>query len=196
MVDFEGVHGFHGIDNDGAVGSFAGSADNFLMVFMADQDNGLVFSREFKSFEMNFGDERASGVNDSERACLGLIADRGRNSVCAEDENGAVWNFFDGFDENGAAAAELLHYISIVYNFVVDVDGITISFEGKFDDVHSANYAGAKTARAHAQKYFSIGFSRHLLPNLVVYQHSIIPQGQLSPHRNSLFLGKHRTIRY
>jgi myo-inositol-hexaphosphate 3-phosphohydrolase len=166
------------------------------MVFVTDQDNGLVFSRKFKSFKVNFGDERASCVNDSERACLGLIADRGRNSVCAEDENGAVWNFFDGFDENGAAAAELLHYISIVDNFMVDVDRITISFESEFHDVHGADYAGTKAAGTYAQKHFSIGFGRHLLPNLVVYQHSIIPQGQLSPHRNSLFLGKHRTIRY
>jgi len=75
-----------------------------------------------------------------------------------------VRNFLNGFDENGTTAAKLLYDIGIVDDFVVNVDGIAVGFEGQFDDVHGANHAGAKAARADAQKYFSVGFCRHLLP--------------------------------
>ena len=95
--------------------------------------------------------------------------------MSAEDEDGAMRNFFDSFDENGATAAKLLYNIGIVDDFVVNIDGIAVGFEGQFDDVHGANHAGAKAAGADAQKYFSVGFCRHLLPKSVVYQNSIIP---------------------
>jgi hypothetical protein len=105
--------------------------------------------------------------------------------VGAEDENGAMGNFFDGFDENGTTAAELLDDIGIVDDFVVNVDGIAVGFEGQFDDVHGADHAGAKAAGADAQEYFSVGLCRHLLPKSMIYQNSIIPYGRHLRHRNS-----------
>ena len=113
---------------------------------------------------MDLGDEGAGGVDDFERASLGFVANGRRNTVSAEDENSAMRNFFDSFDENGATAAKLLYNIGIVDDFVVNIDGIAVGFEGQFDDVHGANHAGTKAARADAQEHFSIGFSRHLLP--------------------------------
>jgi D-alanyl-D-alanine dipeptidase len=98
-----------------------------------------------------------------------------------------VRNFFNGFHENGATAPELFYYIRIVDDFVVYVDGVAVGFEGQFDDIYSADHACAEATGTHAQKHFSIGFGRHLLPKSVVYQHSIIPYGRQWPHFNSLF---------
>src|SRR5262249_16059764 len=175
IADFELVDRFDGIDDDSPIGSFAGGSDNFLVILVANQNDGAVLAREFERFKVDLGDERASGVDDFEGTRFGLFADGGRNAVCAEDENRAVGNFFDGFDENGAAAAELFHDIGVVDNFMMDVDRVAVGFKGEFDDVHGTDYAGAEAARADAQKYFSVGFSRHLLPNSRVYQNSIIP---------------------
>src|SRR5439155_2194755 len=110
IAHFELVYGFDRIHDDGAVGRFAGSADDFLMVFVADKNDGAVFASELERFEMDLGDEGAGGVDDFERPSFGFVADGRRNTVGAEDENGTMRNFFDSFDENGATAAKLLDY--------------------------------------------------------------------------------------
>jgi len=38
-------------------------------------------------------------------------------------------DFFNGFDENGAAAAELFHDVGVVDDFVMHVDRRAIGFE-------------------------------------------------------------------
>ena len=76
---------------------------------------------------MNFRDERASGVNDPERPILGLLANRGRHTMRAEYEYGSVRNVIDGLDKDGAAAAQLLHNVGVVNDFMVDINGCTVS---------------------------------------------------------------------
>jgi len=53
-----------------AVWRFAGSADDFLMVAVTDQNNGALFAGELQSFEVNFGHQRAGSVDDFEFAGL------------------------------------------------------------------------------------------------------------------------------
>jgi len=153
--NFEGVYGFDGIHNDGAVGSFAGCADDFLMILVSDQDDGAILAGEFQCLKMDFGDEWAGGVNNLQRARFGLITNDRGNTVGAENENGAMGHFGNGFDENGAAAAELLDDVGVVDDFVMHVDGRAIGFEGEFDNVHGANHTGAKAAGPDSQENFS-----------------------------------------
>ena len=74
----------------------------------------------------------------------------------AKNEHGAMGNFFDGFDKNGAAAAKLLNNISVVNNFMMHVDRRAVSFQGQFDDVHGAHHAGAKAARPDAEQDLAV----------------------------------------
>jgi len=67
----------------------------------------------------------------------------------AENQHRAYRNFLDGFYEDCAAAAELVHYVPIVDNFVMDIDWRAIGFEGKFDDIYGADHAGTEAARAY-----------------------------------------------
>ncbi len=105
VVDFESIHGGNGVHHDGTVRRFPRGADNFLMVAMTDQDNGALFTGELQRFEVNFGDQRAGGVNHFQLARLGFLADCRRNAVGAENQHRAVRDFLDGFDKDGAAAA-------------------------------------------------------------------------------------------
>ena len=50
LGDFQGVHGGDGIHDDGAVRGFAGSAHDFLVVAVADQNDGALFAGEFEGF--------------------------------------------------------------------------------------------------------------------------------------------------
>ena len=68
VVHFELVHGLDRIDHDCAVGRFAGSANDFLVVFVSDQDDGAILARKFERFEVNFRHQRARGVDDFEGA--------------------------------------------------------------------------------------------------------------------------------
>jgi len=77
--------------------------------------------------------------------------------VRAENKNRAVRNFVNGLDKNGATAAKLFDDVGVVHDFVVHIDGISVGFQGQFDDIHCANYASAKAARPDSQKHFSFG---------------------------------------
>jgi hypothetical protein len=72
--------------------------------------------------------------------------------VGAENEHGADGNFFNGFDENGAAAAQLINHVPVVHDFMMDVHRIAVGLKRELDDVHGADYAGAKAPGANAHE--------------------------------------------
>ncbi len=148
------IHFFDAADDDGLIGRFARGTDDFLVVAVSDQEQGAAFAREFQGFQMNFGYQRAGGVNHTQFAFLRFGAHARRHAVGAEDEDRAYRNFVDGLDENSAAAAQLVHNVAVVHDFVVDVHRIAVGFEGQFDDVHGADNAGAKAAGADTYERF------------------------------------------
>jgi hypothetical protein len=74
-----------------------------------------------------------------------------------KNEDGAAGDVVDGFDEDGSAAAQLLYHVAVMDDFVVDVDGAAIEFEGKFNDINGSDYAGAKAPGTHADQGFDPG---------------------------------------
>jgi len=84
-----------------------------------DQNDSALFAGELEGFEMHLGDEGASCINHTKRTVLGFLANGGRNAMGTEDQDGIGRDFFNGFDENGAAAAELFHNVGVVDDFVM-----------------------------------------------------------------------------
>jgi hypothetical protein len=84
---------------------------------------------------MDFGDERASGVNDAEGAVLGFLTNGGRHTMGAKHEYRAVRNVIDRLYEDGAATAQLLHDVGVVHDFVMDVNRSAVGFQSEFDDI-------------------------------------------------------------
>jgi len=105
---------------------------------------------------MDFGDKGAGGVNDLERAVFGLVADGRRHAVGAEDEDGAVGDFADGLDKDGAAAAQLLDHVGVVDDLMVDVHRRAVGLECQFYYIYRADHAGAETSRADPEKDFAV----------------------------------------
>ena len=70
---------------------FAQSADHFVVIAMADQDQRIAFLGELDGLDVDLGDQRTGGVNDAQ-ACAVLLAcaDFGRNAVGAVDDALAV----------------------------------------------------------------------------------------------------------
>jgi len=100
---------------------------------------------------MNFCDQRASGVNDAERPVLGFLANRGRHTMSAEYEHGAMGDVIDGFNKDGAAAAQLLHNVGIVNDFMVDINGRAVGFKRELDDIDGTDDAGTKSTGTDAK---------------------------------------------
>ena len=72
---------FGGFDQDHLVGGFAHGADDFVVAFVADQDDGVAFASVADGFEVDLDDERAGGVDGEQPAFLGLVADLRRDAV-------------------------------------------------------------------------------------------------------------------
>jgi hypothetical protein len=94
----------------------------------------------------------------------------------AENEDRARGNLRDGLNEDGATAAELLDHVSVVNDFVMNVNGRAVGFQGQFNDVDGTNHTRAKTARAYAKKCFCFSLYSHPNPKLLRLQNSIIPK--------------------
>ena len=146
IIHFESVHCLHGIDDDGAVRSFAGGANNFLMVFVADQNDGTVLTGEFQRFKMDLSNQRAGGIDNFQRTRLGFVAGSGRHAMGAENQHRAVRDFIDGFDKNGSAATQLFHNIRVMNNFVVNINRVSVGFQSQFDNIDGAHHSRAKSS--------------------------------------------------
>src|SRR5690606_3882014 len=98
-----------------------------------------VLPGELDGFEMDLGDQRAGGVDDLQPAGFGFATDFGRDAVSAVDDAGIGGRFVELFDEDCAAAGEVLNDVAVVDDFAADVDGSAVGFEGQFDDVDGAH---------------------------------------------------------
>jgi len=154
IFDLQRVHSGDRIDNEGSVGSFAGGANDFLVILVADQNDGALFTGKLEGLEMNFGDQRAGGINYPERPILGFLANGGGNAVGAEDQDGIGRDLFDRFDENCTATAELFDDIGVVHDFMVHIDRGAVGFERELHNVDCANDSGAEPAGTHTEQGF------------------------------------------
>ena len=120
--DVEALDVVGGLDEDHLVGGFAHGADDLVVAFVADQDDGVAFPGVLDGFEVDLGHERAGGVDGAELAAPGLVADLGRDAVGAVEERGALGDFVERLDEDGAAAPEPLDDELVVDDLVIDVE--------------------------------------------------------------------------
>src|SRR5580658_6162481 len=107
---------------------------------------------------MNFCYQRASGVDHAQLPFLRFGANARRDSMRAEDQYRADRNFLDGFHKDSSAAAPLVYHISVVHNFMMNVDRAAIRFERQFNDIDCAHHACAEPSWPDAhQRLSSVG---------------------------------------
>src|SRR6267378_441773 len=103
VVCFQCVDSGNGVDNNGAIWSLAGSADDLLVVAMPNQYNRAFFARKLQRLQVHLGDQRARRIDHSQGAIFGFLPNRRGNPMSAEHQHAAVRNVANGFDENCAA---------------------------------------------------------------------------------------------
>jgi len=142
MFDF-----FRSADDLRNIGSFAERADDLVMVAVSDQDQRIALLRKLDCFNVNFCDEWTCGIDDLEITGLAIVANFGRDSVCAVDHALARGNLINGIDKDRALGLEIFNHVAIVDDLLTDVDRGAKSVQGDLNDVNGADDSGAKSAR-------------------------------------------------
>ena len=138
----------------GYVGRFAERAFDFIVVAMADEHQRIALAGKLDGFKMDFGDQRAGGVDHLEIAAFAAFANRRRNAVGTVDDALAVGHIVDVVDEDCALFRQLIHNIAVMDDLAAHIDGGAEGFKGDLHDVDGADHAGAKAAWLKQQNLF------------------------------------------
>jgi len=153
----EGLGFFGGFDEDHPVGGFSHGAFGFDVAAVSDVDHQIAFVGEPLGFVVDFGDERAGGVDDGELAGLGLAADFGGDAVGTKDDDAAFGNVVDVFDEDDALLLEFPDHVFVVDDGMADIEGGAVHLEGELYDLDSVGDAGAKATRSSEDDLHRLG---------------------------------------
>ena len=135
-----------GLDEQHAVGALAHGAFNFRVTFVADHHNFVIFLAVTCDFEVDFGNQGASGVEDFKASLLGFFAHALWNAVCTENNCRAGRNIAQLINEYGSFGAQIIADKFVVHDFVANVDRSTEFFNGAFNNGNGAFNAGTEAA--------------------------------------------------
>src|SRR5579875_83393 len=149
----------------------ARGAEDLVVSFVTDEQDRVIFLGEADSFEMDLGDERASGIDSSEAALGGGGADGRGDAVSAIQHRRALGHFFDVIYEEDTAFAKALDHRAIVDDLMVDIQRGAVDLQGALQALDGHVHPSTEAARigendlhdnsSFACKIASCGNSRH-----------------------------------
>jgi hypothetical protein len=74
-------------------------------------------------FKVDFGHERAGGVDGEQPPIPGLIPNLGGNAVGAIEQGGPFGNLVERLDKNSSPPFEAIDHVLVVHNLVIHVNG-------------------------------------------------------------------------
>src|ERR1044072_4022190 len=86
--------------------------------------------------DVDFGDQRAGGVDRARAAGGGVLVNRRGDAVGGEDDHLALGHLALLLDEDRAALGELLDHVLVVDDLLADVDGGAVELERPLDGLH------------------------------------------------------------
>ncbi len=156
---FEACDIFGGFHDADAVGRFAEGADDFVMVFVSDENDGVFFLGEADGFGVDFGDEGAGGINLEKVAFGGFVADFGRDAVSRIDDGAAGGDFLDGIHKDDALGDETVNNMLVMHDFMIDVDRRAFELEDAVNAFDGHVDAGAKASGIGEEDFHGHGGS-------------------------------------
>ena len=151
--DFDLLRLLHRSDQLSSRRNFAHRADDLFMTLVSNQDDGTTFAGEPDRLQVNFGDERARGVDDGQAFPSGLRSDLRRHAVGAENSDGAVGDLVHFFDEDDALGDEGIDDVLVVHDLLPHVDRARVQAQGQVHDLNGAVHAGAEPPRLGEQDF-------------------------------------------
>ena len=114
---------------------------------MTDHHDVAPLLAHLRNFDVDLGDERASGIEHDETAGIGIGAHRLGYAVRGKHDRGAGGNFVQLLDEHGAFRLEVVDDELVVDDFMAHVDRCAELRERLLDNGNRAVDAGAETTR-------------------------------------------------
>ena len=121
------------------------------MASMPNHHDLKALFAHFQDFDMNLGDQRASGIEYLEATALRLPAYGLRHAMRAEDQRRTRRNKCEILDEYRPLGSQVFDHILVVHNLVTHVDRCAVQFDGALNDADGALDARAKAARLRQQ---------------------------------------------
>jgi hypothetical protein len=118
---------------------------------MPYQNQRVSFAGKTNGFQMHLCDQRACRVNDAQSLAIGELMGLWWDAVGAENADGSIRHSLKALDKNNIALCEVLDYMTIVDNFVIDVDGRWKQLERALNNLHGPNHASAESSRISQQ---------------------------------------------
>ena len=110
---------------------------------MSDQDQVLAFLAVAGRIHMDFGDQRARGVDSTQVAALGFTPHFRADSVSTEYQYRSLGDGLDGFGKHHALGFKAVDDVPIVHDVVVDVDWLVQNTGESLD--HFDRHCDART---------------------------------------------------
>ena len=115
---------------------------------MADQDDFLTLFKLPFGLDVDFGHQRAGGVEEVQIALLSFGRNRFRHAMGGENDGPVIWAIVQLVDKDCAHALEPLHDPAIVDDLMPDINRCAIFFYSLFNYLNGAIHASAKAAGA------------------------------------------------
>ena len=102
-------------------------------------------------FAMDFGDQRAGGVDIEQIAPASLFGHRFRHAVSREHDGPVARHLIEFVDEDRALGFQAFDDEPVMYDLMPHIDRPSIALDGALDDLDGTIHPGAKAARAGEQ---------------------------------------------
>ena len=127
-------------------------ADHFRVTAVTDQHDFAPATMMQLRLAVDFGDQRAGGVQDQKSTVLGILQYRFGHTVGRQHHGGIAGSHgVEILDEDRAPSLETFDHVLVVDNLVTHVDRGPIGCERTLDDFDRTHDARAKAARGAQQ---------------------------------------------
>ena len=163
----------------------AHGAHGFGVAGMADHDHLQAVFVVARGFVMHLCHQRAGCVEIFQSPFFGFMRYRLGHAMSGKNDMSAIGHFIQFLDENSTLGFQAVDNKAVVDDFMAHINGRTILFQGKLDDLYGAVYTGAKAARCGKQKPHWPFFGRF---GKMLFSHRQCPLGNVAANAKSFRL--------
>ena len=139
------------VDDLHLVGSLAGSALDFFVPLVTNQEDVVIFLGETLNFAVNLGHQRTRGIDGVESASLGCCNYRWRNTVSRKHEDASLRHLVDLVDEDSAALFKRRNHVFVVNDLLANINRSAVVVESLLDSNDCAVNSRAISTRGCEQ---------------------------------------------
>ena len=120
---------------------------------VSDEDGFDTLAAIAADFHVNFGDQRAGRIKDFELATLSLALHFLGNAMGAENDVTVIGDLAEFVDKYSALLLEIIDHVTVMHDFMTDIDWGTKESYRAFDNFDGAVHSGAKSAGIGKQNF-------------------------------------------